>query len=102
MANVTNRKLIDPQDTLRIIKKLKSFGFEDEEFWLVHQWGRRGRLSAFRKHCNETQRFREDENNHRLHERLAFVLALCEAGALNRGKTFEMLAVEAFHEHPKI
>jgi hypothetical protein len=101
MASATNRKLVDPKDTLEIIRKLGPFGFGDPEFRLVHHWGRRGRLSAFRKHCNKTQWFRGDDNNHRLHERLVFILSCCEAGARNRGKTFETLAVNAFDKHPK-
>jgi hypothetical protein len=91
MDSATNMKLVDPKDTLEIIRKLGSFGFGDVEFRLVHHWRRRGRLAAFRKHCNESEWFREDENNQRLHERLVFMLTCCEAGVLNRGETFETL-----------
>jgi hypothetical protein len=93
---------IDPKETLGILKKLQPFGFGDTEFSLLHQWGSKGSLTRFRNYCREKQWFRVDDSNHRLHQRLAFVLSRCEGGALHKGKTFASLATEAFQQFPKV
>jgi hypothetical protein len=104
MAKTLHEARIDPQDTLELITKLRRFSFHDEDFKLRHHWGARGELKKFVNYCNEDQerRFQLDGNNHRLHQRLKYVLESCQNGKLNRSKSFAHLAEEACKEFPPL
>ena len=89
---------MDPKDTLDLLKKLEGPEFGDAEFWQVHHF--HGALSTFRTYCHKVEAFQEDQNNHRLHRRLEYVLRAYEHG-MHRSKSFAAIVGEAFTKHPK-
>jgi hypothetical protein len=52
--------------------------------------------------CKSVQQFVEDGSNHRVHQRLKFVLLSCPDGAPPKGKSFQALAEEAFKLIPPV
>lgn len=98
MSKHIHEARIDPQETVKLIAKLKgSFEFQDEDFELFHHWGARGKLKKFVDYCTEEEkrRFQLYGNNHLLHQRLDYALTCCQSGELKRGKSFADLAKEA-------
>jgi len=83
----------DPTDCRRTIDRLRSMGFGEEAFAALHQ--QHGRMSTFYGYCGGVQRFREDDSNHRVHQRLKCVLLSCPDAKPPKGKSFQMLAEEA-------
>ena len=98
MSRPLHEARIDPQETLELIRKLRPFHFQDEDFELFHHWGRLGgNLKRFVDYCNEDEkrRFQLNGNNHLQHQRLDYALTCCQSGELKRGKSFADLAKEA-------
>jgi hypothetical protein len=90
----------DPRDCRRTIDALRGMGFGDEAFRLLHQF--RASLHGFYGYSKRVRQFEEDGNNHRVHQRLDYVLLSCPAGALPKGKSFMTLADEAFRLIPPV
>jgi hypothetical protein len=55
-----------------------------------------GSAARFYRYCESVQQFVEEGSNHRVHQRLTYVLLSCPAGATPEGKSFQALAEEAF------
>jgi hypothetical protein len=83
----------DPRECRRTIDALRRIGFGDDEFKQIHQF--RASLSGFYSYSKKVQEFDEDGSNHRVHQRLTYVLLSCPGGALPSGKSFQTLAEEA-------
>jgi hypothetical protein len=84
----------DARDCRKTMDTLRFMGFGEDVFRLLHH--QHGSAARFYRYCESVQQFVEDGNNHRVHQRLTYVLLSCPAGALPKGKTFEALAEEAF------
>ena len=82
----------DPRDCRRTIDILRGMGFRDEAFRRLHS----DSMDGFYHYSKGVHRFRDDETNHRVHQRLMYVLLSCENGAPPKGKSFRTLAEEAF------
>jgi hypothetical protein len=96
----------NPLDCLETIGTLKRMKFDSASFELLHRNRRllsRGGMDVFIKYCKDRKRlFRIDATNHRVHQRLRYVLLSCPGGDLPKGKSFQVLAEEAFHVIPPI
>jgi hypothetical protein len=84
----------DPRDCREAMNTLRFMGFGEDEFRLLHH--QHGSAARFYRYCESVQQFVEYGNNHRVHQRLTYVLLSCPAGALPEGKSFQALAEEAF------
>ena len=84
----------DPRDGRRTIETLKAMGFGEDAFVQLHH--QRGSMARFFSYSEGVQRFEDDGNNHRVHQRLTYVLLSCPNGAPPKGKSFQALAEEAF------
>ena len=78
-------------DTLKAMRS-RNDAFGEGAFSRLHS----DTMDGFYRYCEEHQRFRDDETNHRVHQRLRYVLLSCPDGAAPKGKTFRSLAEEAF------
>jgi hypothetical protein len=72
--------------------------FSEDAFRLLHH--QHGGMAEFYSYSESVQRFRDDKNNHRVHQRLMYLLLSCPDGALPKGKSFQALAEEAFRLIP--
>jgi hypothetical protein len=90
----------DPRDCRRTMDTLRVMGFGEDAFRLLHH--QRGSIARFYSYCGGVQQFEEDGNNHRVHQRLDYVLLSCPAGAPPKGKSFQTLAEEAFRLVPPV
>lgn len=90
----------DPKDCLRVIDTLRGMGFGEDAFRRLHHQS--GSVARFYSFSEGVQRFRDDKNNHRVHQRLVYVLKSCENGDPPKGKSFLTLAEEAFKLIPPI
>jgi len=84
----------DSQDCRKTLDALQALGFGFDVFPALHH--QHGSAATFWNYCKSVHRFREDDNNHRVHQRLEFVLLSCPDGAPPKGKSFQALAEEAF------
>lgn len=75
-------------------------GFGDDAFRKLHHLN--DSVAGFYSYSKGRKRFEEDGNNHRVHQRLMYVLLSCPDGAPPKGKSFQGLAEEAFKEIPPI
>jgi hypothetical protein len=90
----------DSRDCLRTIDALRSMGFGDDAFPALHHL--HDSAVRFYNFSKGVQRYRDDKNNHRVHQRLMYVLLSCPDGTLPKGKSFRGLADEAFKLIPPI
>lgn len=90
----------DSRDCRRTIDALRTMGFPDDAFPALHH--QHGSVTRFYSFSEGVQQYRDDENNHRVHQRLMYVLLSCPDGALPRGKSFQTLAEEAVRLIPPI
>lgn len=90
----------DPKDCRKTIERLRRMGFGDEAFKLLHH--HRDTMAGFLSFGDGVRRFRDDKNNHRVHQRLMYVLLACPGGSSPKNTSFEILAGEAFHLIPPI
>lgn len=90
----------DSRECRETLDALRRIGFGDDAFSALHH--QYGSAAVFYGYCEGVQRFREDDNNHRVHQRLKYVLLSCPDGASSNGKSFLSLATEAKHEIPPI
>ena len=88
----------DSRDCRETIDRLRAIGFSDDAFRLLHH--QHGSLARFYSFSEGVQRYRDDQNNHRVHQRLLYVLLSCPDGAPPNGKSFQALAEEAFRLIP--
>ena len=100
LLNQAQKASRDPSDCRRTIDELRGLGFEEDAFRLLHH--QRGSMAEFYSYSERVQRFRDDKNNHRVHQRLMYVLLSCLDGAPPKGKSFQALAEEAFRLIPVI
>jgi hypothetical protein len=90
----------DPKDCRRTYDMLRRIGFSEEAFKQLHR--RRGSPVTFFKFSEDVQLYRDDGNNHRVHQRLLYVLSSCPNGAPPKGKSFQGLAEEAYRQIPPV
>lgn len=90
----------DPRDCHKTLDALRAIGFSDDAFSALHH--QHGSAAAYSSYCEGVQRFRDDDNNHRVHQRLMYVLLSCPNGAPPKGKSFQTLAEEAFRLIPPV
>ena len=85
---------------------MKHLRFRNAAFELLHRDRALrpcGTMGEFISYCEGLKRlFHHDETNHRVHQRLKYVLLSCPDGAPPMGKSFQMLAEEAFRLIPPI
>jgi hypothetical protein len=81
------------------IETLEAMGFGEDAFRRLHH-----QHDSMENFCNygEGKRFNDDKNNHRVHQRLRYVLLSCPNGVLPKGMSFESLADEAFDLIPSV
>src|ERR1017187_3338667 len=84
----------DSRDCRKTMDTLRGMGFGDEAFRRLHRQKRS--MAEFYKFSECVQRYRDDKNNHRVHQRLMCVLLSCPDGTPPQGESFQMLAEEAF------
>jgi hypothetical protein len=90
----------DPSDCRRAIDSLRSIGFGEDAFRGLHH--QRGSMAEFYSYTESIRQFVEDGNNHRVHQRLIFVLLSCLDGVPPKGKNFQALADEAYRLIPPV
>ena len=83
----------DPKECRKTIKALRVMGFDSDAFVRLHHL--QDSVDSFYRYCGSVQQFHEDGDNHRVHQRLSYVLLSCPDGALPKGKSFRMLAEDA-------
>ncbi len=81
----------DSDECRKTIEKLRSMGFSDAAFRLLHP----DSMNGFYSYSTGVKRFRKDETNRRVHQRLMYVLLSYRDDALSRGRSFEALAKDA-------
>lgn len=59
-------------------------------------------MAEFFSYTESIRQFMEDGNNHRVHQRVMHVLLSCTDGAPPQGKSFQILAEEAFRLIPPL
>ena len=89
----------DSKDCRKTMDVLRGLGFDEDAFSILHH--QNGSRVVFYSYCEDV-RFRDDGNNHRVHQRLTYVQLSCQSGAPPKGKSFEMLAEEAVRLIPPI
>lgn len=94
LAIEARKASVDPRDCRKAMETLRLLGFGEDVFRVLHH--QHGSAARFYRYCERVQQFAEDGNNHRVHQRLTYVLLSCPAGALPEGKSFQALAEEAF------
>lgn len=100
LVNEARKASRDPRDCRRTIDTLQAMGFGDEAFGQLHH--QRDSIKGFCGYSEGKRQFREDGNNHRVHQRLMFVLLSCPGGVLPKGKSFQALAEEAVRLIPPL
>ena len=90
----------DPTDCRKTIDTLQAMGFGQDAFKRLHH--QNGGMAEFYSYSESVQRFREDANNHRVHQRLVYIQLSCPAGGPPKGKTFQTLAEEAYRLIPPV
>jgi hypothetical protein len=90
----------NPSDCRRTIDTLRARGFGEEAFRRLHHLN--GSLARFYAYSEGVQEFRDDGNNHRVHQRLRYVLLSCPEGVPPKGSSLQALAEEAFRLIPPI
>ena len=90
----------EPKDCRRAIDTLRGMGFSEDAFRLLHH--QRGSMAEFYRYSQSVQKFRDDKNNHRVHQRLLYVMLSCPNGAPPEGRSFQTLAEEAFCQIPPV
>jgi hypothetical protein len=90
----------DPRDCRKTIDALRDIGFRDDAFRALHH--QHGSAARFYSYCGGVRLFEEDRNNHRVHQRLVYVLLACPGAALPKGTSFLTLAEEAFRLIPPV
>ena len=88
----------DPSDCRTAIDTLRGMEFSEDAFRLLHH--QHGSMAEFYSYSESVQRFRDDKNNHRVHQRLMYLLLSCPDGVPPKGKSFQALAEEAFRLIP--
>jgi hypothetical protein len=103
MSGIMNSLLIearkasrDSRDCRRTIDILRAKGFGEDAFRRLHS----DTMHGFYRFSEGVHRFRDDETNHRVHQRLKYVLLSCPDGAPPKGKSFQTLAEEAYKQIP--
>jgi uncharacterized protein (TIGR02452 family) len=94
------RASANPADARRTITDLKAIGFPYDAFELLHHL--RDNIDSFCKYSSNIRRFEEDGNNHRVHQRLKYVLLSCPAGTRPSPERFVALAQEAWQKIPPV
>jgi len=95
-ARNASRDTRECRDTMDALPK----GFGEDAFRRLHHQS--GSMAEFYSYSEGVKRFQDDGNNHRVHQRLMYVLLSCHAGAPSKGQSFLTLAVEAFKVIPPI
>jgi hypothetical protein len=90
---------LDPKTTVALLDELVAQGLTDDAFARLHH--SRDTIRPFRQYCLKTGRFRANENNARIHERLRYVRHAYHAHGLPAGGFYE-LAERAFAQIPPI
>jgi len=93
----------DPKECRKTMDVLRAIGFFDDggrAFKQLHHQG--GSETRFCRYCGGVGLFNDDDNNHRVHQRLKFVQLSCPGGAPPKGKSFQNLAQEAVRLIPPI
>ena len=88
----------DPRDCRRTIDTLRGMGFGDDAFRRLHT----DSMDGFYGYCEGVRRFLDDGTNHRVHQRLLYVLLSCPDDTPPKGMTFETLAEDAYRKIPPI
>ena len=86
----------DSRDCRKTIDTLQRIGFDNDAFELLHS----DTMEGFYRYSKGVHGFRDDETNHRVHQRLMYVLLSCPDGVPPKGKSFQRLAEEAYNEIP--
>lgn len=90
----------DARECRKTMDALKRIGFNENAFRLLHH--QRGSIATFYGYREGVQRYRDDGNNHRVHQRLKYVLLSCPEGVLPKSRSFRCLAGEAVRLIPPI
>lgn len=93
----------DPRECRKAMDALRAIGFFDDggdAFKQLHHQG--GSETRFYSYCGGVGLFNDDDNNHRVHQRLKFIQLSCPGGAPPKGKSFHNLAEEAVRLIPPI
>ena len=89
----------DPQECRGTIIALRKLGFCDDAFRVLHHLS--DSMERFYSYSKGVTKFQNDGNNHRVHQRLMYVLLSCPGGGPPQGKSFQALAQEACGEIPR-
>lgn len=90
----------DSRDCRRTIDALRAMGFPDDTFPALHH--QHGSVARFYSFSRGVQQYRDDQNNHRVHQRLMYVLLSCSDATPPNQRNFQTLAEEAFKLIPPI
>ena len=98
LATQAKKACADPRECRRTIDTLQNMGFSEDAFRRLHHQS--GSVVRFYSYSKGRTRFQDDGNNHRVHQRLMYVLLSCFDGAPPKGKNFQTLAEEAYRQIP--
>ena len=92
-----------PKDTLVLLDRLESLGFDDAAFSTLHHYRERGddaKIAGHRRYCEKTGAFKEGETNELVQDRLRLVLSAFLLGGFSKKdpKIFAHLAEAAYLE----
>ena len=92
-----------PEDTLMLLDRLESLGFDDNAFSVLHHFreqGRDAKIAGHRRYCEKTDSFKVGETNELVQDRLKLVLSAFLLGGFKKSdpKIFAHLAEAAYLE----
>lgn len=93
-----------PQQTVELLDKLVSLGFNDAAFWRIHHWREDGKCESIKHHadyCRGKSYFKTDTNR-LVQRRLKLILDAYQKGGFTsrRQEVFSYLAEAAYAELP--
>ena len=95
MSQIMNSLLTQARKASRVsrdcrgtIDALQSMEFGEDSFTRLHHQS--GSMAEFYRYSQSVQRFRDDKNNHRVHQRLKYVQLSCSLVPHRRGRVFRL------------
>jgi hypothetical protein len=100
LLNQARKASRDSEECRETMTALEAIMFDRNAFPKLHHLA--DSMDGFYRYCGTIKEFRRDDNNHRVHQRLRYVLLSCRNRKPPDGKSFQSLALEAFRLIPPI
>jgi hypothetical protein len=89
----------NPKQTIAYLDELRTLGFTDEAFWIIHHFREKGEhhpINTHKSYCERTDSFQDGGNNDRVQIRLEIVLKYFKAYHTGNPAMFARLADAAY------